>query len=185
MNKRLSHPVDPEQAPGMMLNSACKSCTSKHRAEIDEQLLKGVSTRNVSKWLEATHGEHIPHQGIARHLLKHLRVQEALKKKLAEEKAAREAIEKAKEVYAKRVDALVADVHMLDEAATIAMEFVREVKANSKNIDMPRAVLVTNCIKEVRSAVVARRDLVDGKKVNVELSGLAGVLSQAFTDEQE
>src|SRR5690348_11589017 len=98
-------------------NAQCKACNSPHRAELDRRLLAGESTRSVSEWLDAEHGERITHVALGNHKLAHLNVTAAAKEQLA---AATPAFEAA-------VTKVVADANLLDEIASLAMSAARQL----------------------------------------------------------
>lgn len=150
----------------------CKPCTSKHRAEIDAKLLAGEATRAVSEWLDAEHGETISHAALANHKLAHLAVVEAAKAKLA-------AAPPPSPAFTAAVEKVVADVTLLDEVAGIAMRTVRAFDGNPP-ADMPGAVVFTGVLREVRQIVVARHEILHGKKVNLDATGLAEFLALGF-----
>lgn len=149
-------------------SAKCRACNSPHRVEIDRRLLGGESARSVSTWLE-TQGEHSPHQGLANHKQSHLAVLDAAKARLAE----------ATPQYAAAVDRIAADVGVLDRIADAAVKVIEQGPGS----DMPGVILYTGCLREARAAVVAKHEILHGKKVNMELNGLAELLASGFSDE--
>jgi hypothetical protein len=68
-----SDPASPIDGPlGVKTEPSCKTCNSRHRGEIETRLLGGQSTRSVSAWLEATHGEVIRYDALLRHKKAHI-----------------------------------------------------------------------------------------------------------------
>lgn len=61
----------------------CKVCNSPHRAEIEERLAQGWSSRRISTWLQDTYGEIISHSSIALHKRKHWNVEEEVRRRAA------------------------------------------------------------------------------------------------------
>lgn len=139
-------------------SSKCKACNSAHRPEIDAKLLAGESTRSVSEWLDAEHGETIGHVALANHKLAHLNVTEAAKAKLAEAAPAFEAA----------VTKVVANAELLDEVASLAMDAARKLAPAMLAPAMAQAVAFGAALREARSAVVEKHELLHGKKLQVE-----------------
>lgn len=148
-------------------SAKCKACNSQHRVEIDRRLLGGESARAVSAWLE-TQGEHSPHQGLANHKATHLAVLDAAKARLAE----------TTPQFAAEVDRITAEVGVLDRIADAAIKVVEQ----GPDTTMPGVILYTGCLREARAAVVAKHEILHGKKVNVELTGLADLLANGFSE---
>lgn len=158
-------------APGY--GARCKACNSGRRAEIDRRLLAGEATRAVSTWL-AGQGEQIAHASLANHQREHLAVLDAAKAKLAEVARA-----EAAPAFTEAVEKVVAGVELLDEIADLAMSVARTYR-DEPPTDMPGAVLFTGALREARSAVKTKYELLHGKKVNVDATDLASFLALGF-----
>lgn len=136
-------------------SNQCRACRSTRRPEIDRRLLAGDSTRAVSSWLAGV-GETISHVSLANHKLAHLAVVEE----------ARAQIEAARPAFDAAVTKVVADVSLLDEIAGMAIAAARAFP--QPPADMPGAVVFTASLREARMAVVAKHELLYGKKYNLE-----------------
>lgn len=147
--------------PGPGYSSRCKACNSPQRSTLDAKLLGGESTRAVSEWLVATHGERIPHQALGNHKAEHLDVRaEALTR-----------VEAATPAFAAAVEKVVADVHVLDEVAGAALKVVRglvETMATpGAKPSMASVILFNGALSNARAAVTDRHELLHGKKIEV------------------
>jgi hypothetical protein len=139
-------------------SAQCKACNSKQRAEIDRRLLAGESSRAVSAWL-ASAGETISHVGLTRHKASHLNVVEEAKARIAE----------ATPVFEEGVQRVVAEASLLDEIASVGMRVARGLeKAVTAGPSMAQATAFGMALREARTAVVAKHELLHGKKLNVE-----------------
>lgn len=160
-----ANPATPRGGPGY--SSRCKACNSQHRPEIDARLLSGESTRSVSEWLLATHGERIPHQGLLNHKSEHLDVRA--------EAAAR--VEAAAPAFEEAVEKIVADATVLDEVAGAALKVVRgligRMSDPKSKPSMADVVLFNGSLSNARSAVTDRHELLHGKKLEVTGVGSA------------
>lgn len=160
-----ANPATPRGGPGY--GSRCKACNSQRRAEIDARLLSGESTRSVSEWLLASHGERIPHQGLLNHRGEHLDVRA--------EAAAR--VEAATPVFEAAVEKVVADVGVLDEVAGAALKVVRGLIGRMSDPkgkpSMADVVLFNGALSNARAAVTDRHELLHGKKLEVTGVGSA------------
>lgn len=154
--------------------SLCKACNSDRRAEIDRRILAGESTRSVSAWL-ASVGESITHQALANHKLSHCAVREA----------ALARVEAARPVHEAAVEKILAEVSILDEVAEMAIRGARAI-APSIGPDVPTgaAIAFKGCLAEARAAVVAKHELLHGKKIEAQVTGLGDLLALAH-DESE
>lgn len=164
--------------PSPGYGARCKACNSPRRAEIDRRLLAGESTRTVSTWL-AGQGETIHQTGLANHQREHLAVLDAAKAKLAEASRAQ-----AAPAFESAVEKVVAGVELLDEIADLSMSVARTYR-DQPPTDMPGAVLFTGALREARSAVKTKYELLHGKKVNVDATDLASFLALGFDADDE
>jgi len=148
-----------KQGPGY--SSRCRACNTPHRAEIDVRLLAGESARAVSSWLDTTHGERIPFQGLANHKAEHL---DAHTEAVARIEAA------ATPVFEAAVQKVVADVVVLNEVAEIALTTARDLakQVRSGKCSQPIATAYAASLANARGAVTDRHELLYGKKLNVE-----------------
>ena len=156
----------PTSSPGY--GARCKACNSGRRAEIDRRLLAGEPTRAVSAWL-AGQGETIAHASLGNHQREHLAVLDAAKARIAE----------AAPVFEEAVAKTVAGLELLDEIADLSMSVARTYR-DQPPTDMPGAVLFTGALREARSAVKTKYELLHGKKVNVDATDLASFLALGF-----
>lgn len=127
----------------------------------------------MSAWL-AGQGETIHQTGLASHQRGHLAVLDAAKAKLAESSRAQ-----AARAFEVAVEKVVAGVELLDEIADLSMSVARTYRDNPPT-DMPGAVLFTGALREARSAVKTKHELLHGKKVNVDATDLASFLALGF-----
>lgn len=146
-------------APGY--STRCRPCNSAHRVEIDAKLLAGESTRAVSTWLAEIHGEKIPHQALTNHRAEHLDVRA--------EAAAQVAA--AAPVFEAAVAKIVADVAVLDEVASIALDVARTLAPHVRNsaakVSQPTATVFAAALANARAAVTDRHEMLHGKKLEV------------------
>lgn len=152
-----ANPATPQ--PGY--SAKCRACNSAHRSEIDARLLGGESTRAVSAWLNETHQERIPHQGLLNHRSEHLDVR-------AEAAAI---VEAAAPAFAAAVEKVVADVAVLDEVATIGLRVARALEARvidpASKPSQPIATIFAAALSNARAAVIDRHEMLHGKKLEV------------------
>lgn len=148
-----------KQGPGY--SARCRACNTPHRVDIDARLLAGESARAVSSWLDATHGERIPFQGLANHKSEHL---DALGEAVARIEAA------AAPVFEGAVQKVVADAAVLNEVAEIALATARDLakQVRSGKCSQPIATAYAASLANARGAVTDRHELLYGKKLNVE-----------------
>jgi hypothetical protein len=139
-------------------SSQCKACNSPLRGEIDRRLLGGASTRSVAAWL-ATQGETHTHVALGNHRNAHCAVINEARARI---------IHATQPAHEAAVEKIVADVKLLDEIAGKAMSMVRTY--SEPPTDMPGAVVLSKMMAEARQCVVARHDILHGKKVNIEAS---------------
>jgi hypothetical protein len=164
-------------------NPSCRACASSHRAELDRKLLAGDSTRAVSAWLEREHGERIPFQAIAIHKAKHCN---APAEALARVEQAKVQLEAARPAFEASVAKITADVELLDELATMTVGVARVLGPGIHTDPSPQQARVfLGALKEAREAVVAKHELLHGKKVNVDgsITGIAEFLGLAFEED--
>ena len=160
-------------------SARCRACNSPHRGEIDRRLLSGEGARKVAAWLHEDHGETFPFQGLANHRTAHLDVVS---------EAREQSIAAAIPAFEATVAKIKADADALDHVATMAMGLAKRWKIRlAKDVEpAPAAVqLFTGCLREVREAVMAKHEILNGKKVDVHghISGLAELLGTAFGQE--
>lgn len=156
----------PRSSPGY--SARCKACNSRHRAEIDRRLLHGESARAVSAWLDDSHGERIPHQGLLNHKGEHLQVLDA----------AAAIVEAATPVFEAAVAKIVADASVLNEVAEHSLTVVRGLAQTMKDpnakVSMAAAVVFNGALSNARAAVMDRHELLHGKKLQVSSTGESG-----------
>lgn len=157
---------------GLGYSARCRACNTPHREEIDRRLLAGESARSVSAWLDATHGERIPFQGLANHKSEHLDAH-------AEAVARIEAT--AAPVFEAAVQKVVADAAVLNEVAEIALVTARDLAAQvrSGKCSQPVATAYAASLANARGAVTDRHELLYGKKLNVESNAPAAPAPEA------
>lgn len=155
------------------METQCKACRSAHRNEIDARLLGGESARSVAKWVQEQ-GEHISHVALSAHLNLHLRVVQEAQKRIRAKPVVERGTSEAFEVEVQKV---IANAELLDEIAGMAIGVARTFDTRPK--DIAGVTLFSNCLREARSAVVAKHEILHGKKTNVDLgfSGLADLLA--------
>ncbi len=144
----------------------CKLCSSPNRAEADERLLRGETARTVAGWLTEA-GEVLSASAVARHARNHVRAP-----------AAEVAVSAAAEKIAD-------DAAALEELAVRSMRLVRtlsdRVIAGGRSVTTAEATAFVAACRTALSAVVARAELLTGKKVKVEATlggGLAGLYAE-------
>jgi hypothetical protein len=154
-------------------STRCKACNSPHRPEIDQRLLAGESTRAVAEWLESL-SEEVSYVSLARHKLEHCNAS-------AE---ARAQLEASRPAFQDATAKIVADVRLLDEVAGLAIHHARRFKESPPSSQADATVFAAS-LREARAAVVARHEILHGKKVNVDatVTGLADLLGLALKDD--
>lgn len=168
----------------------CHACNSDFRADIDRMLLAGETTRAVSQWLDKTHCERIAHNSLAAHKREHLKVMEEAQERLAE-RAAEQA--EAAKAFDDAVAQKVNDVEMLEEVARVGYAMVKklgtELSRSGAVVTKADVSLFTGAMKHTTEAIVAKHELLDGKKVNVNghVSGIGDLfaLADSFGADQE
>jgi len=65
----------------------CKVCNSPHRAEIEQLLAEGWSSRRISRWLLEKYGEKISFASIQNHKKYHWNVAEEIRKRAAQKES--------------------------------------------------------------------------------------------------
>lgn len=154
-------------------SAQCRACNSPFRGDIDKRLLAGDATRKVSDWLEKTHGERIPHNALGNHKRSHLDV-------IAEVRA--RSVESASPAFEAAVADALDTLATLDRLAAIGLRVVEAhademANAFAADIDPAKVSLFNGCLRQTQAILVAKHELLEGKKVNVETSGaLAGPL---------
>lgn len=141
-------------------SARCRACNSKHRVEIDRRLLAGDGARSVSEWL-STQGEKLSHVALQGHRAEHLDVRADAAARVAE----------AAPVFEAAVEKIIADVHVLDEVATLALQVARalapQIAAAGGKPSMPVAVAFAGALSNARAAVTDRHEMLYGKKLEV------------------
>ena len=169
--------------------SACATCNSPLRPEIDRRLLRGDATRKVSAWLEKQHGVDIGFNALAKHKRNHLDVLGEARERVAQQDEQRqkvaanaqitaqvreEAVERAVEVEEVREDAverIIADVALLDELASYNRKIVKGLAAKMADPAQKKSVaevmLYNGASQTVRGCVKDRHDITHGPEQNV------------------
>ena len=150
-----------------------------HRIEIDKRLAAGEASRGISAWL-ASQGEKINYVSLTRHKQGHA-----------------DPVDRAKQILTGRVSApveraaekIVADADLLDELAGAAVHVARTLR-DSIALDPSTAMvhLFNGALREAREAVVAKAEILNGKKVNVDATisgGLAALFAGVGLEESE
>lgn len=148
-------------------SAQCRACNSAFRGDIDKRLLEGEPTRKISAWLHETHGERIPHNALANHKKAHLDV-------IAEVRA--RSVQAAAPSFEKAVTETLDTLATLDRLAAIGL---RVIEAHAPMMadggigafDSAQVALFNGCMKQTHAILVAKHELLDGKKVNIETSG--------------
>ena len=163
--------------PGLGYSAKCRACNSLHRVEIDTRLLSGESARSVATWLEATHGEKIPHQGLSNHRSEHL---DAHGEAVVRIEAAAQ-VAATGPVFETAVLKVVADAAVLNEVAEIALETARDLakQVRAGKFAQPVATAFAAALANARGAVTDRHELLYGKKLNVESNTPASAAPEA------
>ncbi len=160
-------------------SAQCNACNSPHRGELDRRLLAGDATRKVSDWLQSEHGVRIPHNALGNHRRAHLDV--------AEEVMVR-SLEAATAPFEAAVQSGLDVVATLDRFTAVALRVVeahadKMADADVDEFDPAKVSLFKGCMAEGRAFLVAKHEILNGKKVNVDATasgGLAELIALAF-----
>lgn len=163
----------------MTAPSACATCNSPHRPEIDKRLLRDDAVRKVSAWLKREHGVDIGYNALCSHKRNHLNVLDEARERIAEADAERAQVREqvrqnepaTEEVFEEAVERVIANVDLLDELASYNRKVIRGLAAKMADPAVKKSVaevmLYNGASQTVRGCVKDRHDITHGPEQNV------------------